>query len=159
MEADVSKVVPQEAEPSAEEALIEQLTEIAAGMLAEKAETPAQPEDPKLTLIRSILEQESEIRKEVPDFEVEAMMRQSPAFRALVLIGEPVNRALEYAEPERAAKRIEEEVLSRIRKRNLRPAPIAAQNPAPEPSPEDRLTGEEIRRIDALLKRGEKVYL
>ena len=142
-----------------EAAALSEIACLAAELAAAKAAEWAAPQDDRIALSRSLIAQEDEIRKTEPEFALQELMEASAAFRALVMAGERVAKALEYVQPERAQKRLEEEVLLRIRKRNLRPQGIGEQNKAPEPATEERLSESEMRRIDAQLKRGQKVYL
>ena len=143
-----------------EEALLE-IARMAAEMAAEKAVEWARTVrlTDRVSLTRSLIEQEDEIRKSEPDFSLQTLMETSEAFCALLMAGESVARALEYVQPERIHRRLEDEVLARVRKRNLRPQGMNEQNRSAEPSAEERLSEEEMRRIDAQLKRGQKVYL
>lgn len=147
---------------SADEAM-NALAELAAQLAADKAaewRDQAQPPQPdRRALVAALIEQEDRIRASEPDFDLYALLNESPPFRALILIGEPVEKALRYVRPEQEAQRAEAAVLERIRKRTLRPAGIDSRNRSAEPDPAERLDEDELRRIDALLKRGQKVYL
>ena len=85
-------------------------------------------------------------------------MNASPAFRALLLAGEPVDRALDYVRPERGARRAEAEAMDRIRRRNARPDPMARSGASAAPDV-SAMTEDELRRIDERVKRGERVVI
>ena len=113
----------------------------------------------RLEYVKSLREQEDAIREGEPEFDLSRAVGESPALRALILAGEPVARALEYAEPERAARRIEREVLERIRRRNARPEPIGAANGAEARFDPAGMTEGELRRLEERVRRGERVAL
>ena len=163
-----ANIAPEESQAplSSEEmdAVIDELVAIASRMAVEQAATWSgrdanESEQRQLDFARSLLTQEDSIRQQRPDFDLEKLLREEGAFRALILAGESVERALAYIEPEAGAKRVEMEVIERIKRRNARPQPIGTANRQPERSAEERLSEEEMGRIDAQLKRGHKVYL
>ncbi len=146
------------------DAVIDELIAIASRMAVERSASmsgvnPGESEERQLAFAKSLLEQEDAIRQTRPDFDLERMLREEGAFRALVLAGEPVERALQYIEPGEGAKRAEQEVLERIRRRATRPQAMGSVNRPGEVSAQERLNDDEISRIDAQLKRGHKVYL
>jgi len=110
-------------------------------------------------LVQSLRAQEDDIRRDDPGFDLTEAIRRSPAFRALILSGEPIERALNYIEPERLQGRIEAAILEKIRRRNERPQPIAAANARAQRIDPRYMSEEELRRIDERVKRGERIVL
>lgn len=146
------------------DAVIDELVAIASRMAAERAaqwsgRDPAASQQRQLEFARHLLEQEDAIKKTRPDFDLEQMLREQSAFRALILAGEPVERAMAYVEPGEGVRKVEMEVVERIKRRGTRPQAMGSANRPPERSVEERLDDEEMGRIDAQLKRGHKVYL
>jgi len=109
--------------------------------------------------VRNLREQEDAIRADDPDFDLLSAISQSPALRALILSGEPLERALHYVDPERMRQKIEREIIERIRRRNARPQPMDAANARARPIDLDSMSEDELRRIDERVKRGERVTL
>ncbi|MEA4898314.1 hypothetical protein ACH6CV_11535 [Bacillota bacterium Meth-B3] len=146
------------------DAVVDELIAIASRMAAERTAEAAggdaaASEQRQLAFARSLLAQEDAILKTRPDFDLEGMLREHSAFRALVLAGEPVERALNYVSPGEDERQVERAVLERIRRRATRPQPMGSANRPARPSAQERLSEEEVARIDAQLKRGQKVYL
>lgn len=131
-----------------------QLTQIRDELLAQK-----RARDERVAFARDLARQEAEIRLESEQFDLEQAMASSPAFRALVLSGEPVSRALDYIEPERRDQRVERALTERIRRRGLRPEGIGQANRPSVQAEDAQMSEEQLRAIDARLKRGEKVYI
>jgi len=81
----------------------------------------------------------------------------------MVANGYDAKRVYEFFYPIRyrgnLKKTVEREVLDRIRLRNNRPQTISAANAALSVRDISRMSDEEIRAIDARIKRGEKVRI
>ena len=108
---------------------------------------------------RELLRQEEDVRRNLPDFDLAGTISASPAFRALILAGEPVEKALAYLNPEQYARLAESRVAERIRKRCARAQPLSAAGRPHTPVTVDTMTEAELRRIDDKLKRGEHVKI
>ncbi|NLG25501.1 MAG: hypothetical protein GX558_09105 [Clostridiales bacterium] len=121
------------------------------------AQTRARDEA-RAQFVRSLLKQEEAVRREHPDFDLARAIEQSPAFRALILAGEPVGRALDYLRPDEAMARAEQRVAERIRRRSLAPRPIVSANGRAGAGVAD-MSDAQLRAIDEKLKRGERVYI
>lgn len=106
-----------------------------------------------------LMRQEEEMRRVQPDFDLAQSIRTSPAFRALILAGEPVERATAYLHPEAGVRLAEKQVAQRMRRRAGRPQSLAAPGPSRRQPTVDTMSEAELRRIDEKLKRGEHVRL
>ncbi len=132
----------------------EELTAIRDGLTRRRDQNKARSE-----FARELMRQEAQVRSLRPDFDLAAAIEGSPAFRALILAGEPVARALAYLDPEGARREAEREVAERIRRRSRRAQPMNAAGRPARPLSIDTMTEAELRRIDDKLKRGEHVRI
>lgn len=107
----------------------------------------------------ALMRQEEEMRRIQPDFDLTQCIRSSPAFRALILAGEPVERAMGYLYPEAGRRLAEQQVAERMRRRAGRPHSLSAPGPRGRQATVDTMSEAELRRIDEKLKRGEHVRL
>jgi hypothetical protein len=110
-----------------------------------------------------VVEAEGEIKREDPYFDMEQEIRRNPMFALMIANGYDPRRVYEFFYPIRARgnlkKAVEREVMDRIRLRNRRPATMASPNAAMSIRDVARMSDEEIGRIDARVKRGERVRL
>ncbi|MGI6168255.1 MAG: hypothetical protein ACOYI4_00875 [Christensenellales bacterium] len=110
---------------------------------------------------QELLEQADEVRRWWPEFNLEAEM-QDPLFALLAASGYPLGQVVAFVYPdqakERAKSEAEQEVLQRIRSRNLRPASMGYANVGGSVGIDiASLTDEEIGAIDRRVRRGERV--
>ena len=108
---------------------------------------------------QNLLQQEAKMRMTVPEFDLAEHVRCYPAFRALILVGEPVERALAYLNPEIGRKMAEQQIAQRMRRRAGRPKTLSAPGPSRRQITVDTMSEADLRRIDEKLKRGEHVRL
>ena len=113
--------------------------------------------------LMSVVEAEGEIQREDPYFDMEQEIRRNPMFALMIANGYDPRRVYEFFYPIRARgnlkKAVEREVMDRIRLRNRRPLTMASPNAAMNVRDVSRMSDEEIGRIDARVKRGERVRL
>jgi hypothetical protein len=126
--------------------------------LRERQSTLAR-ERQRAEFVRDLREQEDALRLSEPDFDLLEAISRYPAFRALILSGEPVERAFNYIDPERLRRASEQAIVERIRLRNARPQSIGAANASAQPIDPANMSEEELRRLDERVKRGERVTL
>jgi hypothetical protein len=106
--------------------------------------------------------EEEEMQRENPEFDLAGEMNANPLFALMAASGLPLKRVYGFFHSDEAEgelrKRVEREVIERIRARNLRPAPL--DNSGRGASRDiSRMSEDEILQIDARVKRGEKVIL
>ena len=116
-------------------------------------------QDARHRFAQTLIAQEEVMRRVKPDFDLTECIRRSPAFRALILAGEPVERAVAYLDPEAGRRLAEQEVAQRMRRRASRPRSLSAPGPSRRQVTVDTMSEAELRRIDEKLKRGEHVRL
>lgn len=116
-------------------------------------------QDARHRFAQALIAQEEVMRRVKPDFDLAECIRRSPAFRALILAGEPVERAAAYLDPEAGRRMAEQEVAQRMRRRASRPRSLSAPGPSRRQVTVDTMSEAELRRIDEKLKRGEHVRL
>ena len=116
-------------------------------------------QDARHRFAQALIAQEEAMRRMRPDFDLTECIRRSPAFRALILAGEPVERAAAYLDPEAGRRMAEQEVAQRMRRRASRPRSLSAPGPSRRQVTVDTMSEAELRRIDEKLKRGEHVRL
>ena len=113
--------------------------------------------------LMSVVEAEEEIQREDPYFDMEQEIRRNPMFALMIANGYDPRRVYEFFYPIRARgnlkKAVEREVMDRIRLRNRRPLTMASPHAAMNVRDVSRMSDEEIGRIDARVKRGERVRL
>lgn len=106
--------------------------------------------------------EEKEIQREDPGFDMLAEMNQNPMFALMAASGLPLKKVYEFFHSEEKEgalrKRVEQEIIGKIRSRNIRPAPI---HPAGGGAMKDisKMSESEILEIDARVRRGERVVL
>lgn len=114
-------------------------------------------------VFQALLEQAGEIRRWWPEFDLEREM-QDPLFSVLAAGGYPLARIVAFVYPDRARAQAlmeaEEEILGRIRSRNLRPATIGHANVGANTAIDvSALSDEQIGAIDRRVRRGERIVL
>ena len=127
--------------------------------LREQLTRRREQEDARHRFAQTLLRQEEALRRTQPDFDLAECIRRSPAFRALILAGEPVERAAAYLDPEAGRRLAEQQVAQRMRRRAGRPRSLSAPGPSRPQVTVDTMSEAELRRIDEKLKRGEHVRL
>lgn len=106
--------------------------------------------------IASIKVQEEILRQDLPELDLATEMEQYPLFAMMLAYGENLFDVYGYFHPEFTEKRMEENVMSRIQKRNMRPKSIKSRPEASSVNVEN-LSDEEMAEIDRRVRRGEKV--
>ena len=127
--------------------------------LRERLMRRREQQDARHRFAQTLIAQEEVMRRVKPDFDLTECIRRSPAFRALILAGEPVERAVAYLDPEAGRRLAEQEVAQRMRRRASRPRTLSAPGPSRRQVTVDTMSEAELRRIDEKLKRGEHVRL
>ncbi|MDL2225302.1 hypothetical protein LJC20_03720 [Eubacteriales bacterium OttesenSCG-928-M02] len=106
---------------------------------------------------------EQKIQENDPGFDMEKEFERNPMFALMLASGFDPQRVYSFfypVEERRSLKAaVEREVMDRIRLRNTRPVPMGSANTTGSQRDISRMTEEEIRDIDARVKRGERVRL
>ena len=98
--------------------------------LRERLMRRREQQDARHRFAQTLIAQEEVMRRVKPDFDLTECIRRSPAFRALILAGEPVERAVAYLDPEAGRRLAEQEVAQRMRRRASRPRSLSAPGPS-----------------------------
>ena len=113
--------------------------------------------------MRRIQQGEQKVLAIDPDFDLGQEMARNPMFGLMLAQGVEVERAYAFFHPEtaeaRLRKRVEAEVLERLRMRNNRPEALRAGNSSAVHRDVSRMSEADLMRIDERVKRGERVVL
>lgn len=113
--------------------------------------------------LTEVIRAEEEIRKEDPYFDLGEELKRNPMFALMIANGYDAKRVYEFFYPIRhrgnLKKAVEREIMDRIRLRNTRPQTMGTANAAMSVRDISKLSDDEIRQIDARIKKGERVRL
>lgn len=123
----------------------------------------ALPYEQERAFLRRIQQGEQKVLAIDPDFDLGREMARNPMFGLMLAQGVEVERAYAFFHPEtaeaRLRKRVEAEVLERLRMRNNRPEALRAGNNSTVHRDVSRMSEADLMRIDQRVKRGERVVL
>ena len=121
------------------------------------------PYETERAFLRRIQQGEQKVLAIDPDFDLGQEMARNPMFGLMLAQGVEVERAYAFFHPEtaeaRLRKRVEAEVLERLRMRNNRPEALRAGNSSAVHRDVSRMSEADLMRIDERVKRGERVVL
>lgn len=106
--------------------------------------------------VAAIKAQEEMLKADIPELNLAQEMENEPLFATMLACGENLYDVYSYFHPEFLEKRMEETVMARIQKRNLRPSAMKSRPSSSNVSIEN-LSEKEIADIDARVRRGEKI--
>lgn len=102
--------------------------------------------------------QEEELKKEIPEFNLADEIEKNPMFAVMLSFKEPMAKVYGYFNPEVVYKEIEQDILERIKARNLRPAHVEQRGKS-KGVDVNSLSASDIAEIDKRVRRGERVEL
>ena len=121
------------------------------------------PYEQERAFLRRVQQGEQKVLAIDPDFDLGREMARNPMFGLMLAQGVEVERAYAFFHPEtaeaRLRKRVEAEVLERLRMRNNRPEALRAGNNSTVHRDVSRMSEADLMRIDQRVKRGERVVL
>lgn len=142
-----------ERDSSVDEKEMNQLQDATIDGIQETVETTAPIDEDFIAAIKA---QEEILRADIPELDLATEMENEPLFATMLACGENLYDVYGYFHPEVMEKRMEEAVLARIQKRNLRPSAMKSRPSSSNVSIEN-LSEKEIADIDARVRRGEKI--
>ncbi|MEX1308682.1 MAG: hypothetical protein AB1Z19_09150 [Eubacteriales bacterium] len=121
-------------------------------------------EEEKVTSLLRHIEAEAErFFDTYPDVDIAALLSQDPLFSYLLMKGKGLIETYAFLYDNQAdgrlRQKVEQEVLSNLKARNLRPHALPAANSGGTSRDIARLSDAEILRIDSRVKNGERVTL
>jgi len=111
------------------------------------------------TLVDDLVKQETELKREIPDFDIVVEMNNNPTFMNLVLNGVSVKNAYYACYPEKIQKTIEQKIIQQIKNRNVKPSEITQQTGSTTKIDVNALTPQQLAELSRRARMGERIEL